>query len=209
MNCPSCGEAVAANAAFCQACGYSLKANSGGDPSAKLRENANAHAHDEEEVHIWEGGYSGKAMIGTWVIAALISIGLLVAAFFLMVPTAMWSWAVAGGVIALIWLILGGNLLLTKWSVNYELTTQRFIHRKGLFSRLVDRLEVIDIDDVSFRQGFIERMVNVGSITIISSDRSHPELHLPGIADVEKVADMIDSVRRKERRRRGLHIEAI
>jgi hypothetical protein len=49
----------------------------------------------------------------------------------------------------------------------------------------------------------------VGTIHISSSDRTHPELLLLGIDDVKRVADLIDDVRRKERRQRGLHIEAI
>ena len=52
-------------------------------------------------------------------------------------------------------------------------------------------------------------MFGVGSIKISSSDRSHPELVLLGIEDVKNIADTIDDVRRKERRRRGLHIESI
>ncbi len=65
------------------------------------------------------------------------------------------------------------------------------------------------MDDVTFVQGIIQRMLSVGTIRVSSSDRTHPELVLLGIDNVEKVADLIDDARRKERRRRGLHIEAI
>ena len=37
-----------------------------------------------------------------------------------------------------------------KMGVYYELTTQRFIHKAGILKRTSDRLEVIDIDDVTF-----------------------------------------------------------
>jgi hypothetical protein len=43
-------------------------------------------------------------------------------------------------------------------------------------------------------------------VTLLSSDKSDPELVLRGITPVAEVADKIDDVRRKERRRRGLHI---
>ena len=79
----------------------------------------------------------------------------------------------------------------------------------GILSRRTDRIELIDIDDVSYVQGIIQRVLGVGSIKISSSDRSHPELTMIGIDQVEKIADMIDDARRLERRRRGLHIEAI
>jgi len=48
----------------------------------------------------------------------------------------------------------------------------------------------------------------VGTIRIISSDRSHPELLLPGIAEVQAVAEKFDFARRSERRR-SLHLEQI
>jgi uncharacterized membrane protein YdbT with pleckstrin-like domain len=96
-----------------------------------------------------------------------------------------------------------------KLTVKYQLTTQRFIHEKGLLKRVTDRIEVIDIDDVSVEQRLIERMVGVGTIKLISSDRSHPVLMLRGIEKVREVAATIDDLRRKERRRRGLHIESI
>ena len=96
-----------------------------------------------------------------------------------------------------------------KLNVNYELTTQRFVHRSGILRRITDRIEAIDMDDVSFEQGIIERLLNVGTIRVISSDRSHPELVLCGIEDVARIAKLIDDTRHKERLRRGLHIEAV
>ena len=68
---------------------------------------------------------------------------------------------------------------------------------------------MIDIDDVTYYQGLVERMLNVGSIKLESSDRTHPELWLRGIDNVGEVADLFDDLRRKERRRRGVHIESI
>jgi hypothetical protein len=74
---------------------------------------------------------------------------------------------------------------------------------------VTDRIEVIDVDDVSCEQGIVERMLGVGTIRIQSSDRTHPELSLLGIENVRQVAELIDDTRRKERQRRGLHIEAV
>jgi len=133
----------------------------------------------------------------------------------------------------LIWLVGAVVYGLRRFGVHYELTSQRFIHQTGILTRDTDRIEVIDIDDVSFTQGpvqrvfgvgritvtssdrshpllhMIGRVFGVGRITVTSSDRSHPLLHMIGIADVKSVAGLIDDVRRKERRRRSLHIEAI
>jgi len=119
------------------------------------------------------------------------------------------NWKIVLLVLGILWVGLALLFLYRKISVRYKLTTQRFIHRSGVLTRVSDRIEVIDIDDVTYHQGLTERLFDVGSIQLVSSDRTHPELWLRGIANVKKVADQIDDLRRKERRRRGLHIESI
>ncbi len=155
---------------------------------------------DDEEQDLWAGGYSAKAMYGTWILGVVVTIGLFVGmAFFLPV----------GFAIPVLWAILLGRLASKKLGVSYELTSQRFIHKTGILKRVTDRIEVIDIDDVTYEQGIVQRMLGVGTIRLSSSDRTHPELTLSGIDGVANVADLIDDIRRKERRKRGLHIESI
>ena len=76
-------------------------------------------------------------------------------------------------------------------------------------SRTRNRIEVIDINDVTLQQGLIERMFNVGTIHMRSSDVTHPDILLPGIEDVGRVTDLIDNTRRAERQRRGVFMENI
>jgi membrane protein YdbS with pleckstrin-like domain len=89
------------------------------------------------------------------------------------------------------------------------MTNQRLIHEHGLLWRQTDRIEAIDIDDVTVTQGPIARMVGVGNVKIVSSDQSTPLFYLRGIDDAREVATMIDEIRRKERRKRGVHIESV
>ncbi|MCC9657315.1 PH domain-containing protein [Rhodopirellula halodulae] len=160
--------------------------------------------HEPEET-LWEGGYSPKAMVGSWIGLTLISIGLLVAAGFIEQLT----FGIALIVIAVLWILVGLSYAAKRLGVHYELTSQRFIHKTGILTRRTDRIEVIDIDDVSYQQGPIQRIFQVGTISITSSDRSDPELELIGINKVGEVAGLIDDIRRSERRRRSLHIESI
>ncbi|MBP87344.1 MAG: hypothetical protein CMJ64_11590 [Planctomycetaceae bacterium] len=172
-------------------------------PADRFKESAETRKDDgsEEEQDLWAGGYSGKAMYGTWVLGGIITVGLGVGAVLGFLPIAI--------AIPVLWIVLGGILAYKKLSVHYELTTQRFIHKSGILKRVTDRIEVIDIDDVTYEQGVVQRMLDVGTIRLSSSDRTHPELVLTGIDEVAKIADMVDDIRRKERRRRGLHIETI
>jgi hypothetical protein len=89
------------------------------------------------------------------------------------------------------------------------LTTQRFIHESGILRRVNNRIEVLDIDDITFEQGLFERLTGVGTIRIMSHDRSDPDLVLRGIQNVPAVAKLMDDARLAERRRRGLHVEQI
>jgi uncharacterized membrane protein YdbT with pleckstrin-like domain len=145
------------------------------------------------------------AMLGSAVLLAVASIALVVVAVIYEVPTLTISLIL----IAVAWLILGVIYAARRFGISYELTTQRFIHQKGLLSRRTDRIEVIDIDDVSFFQGPVQRILGIGTIDIASSDQSHPHLKMPGIADVKGVAGLIDDVRRKERKSRSLHIQTM
>jgi uncharacterized membrane protein YdbT with pleckstrin-like domain len=159
----------------------------------------------DTEQTLWEGNYSPMAMLGYAVSLAIASIALVVVAVIYEVPTLTISLLI----IAVAWLILGAIYAARRFGIHYELTTQRFIHQKGLLSRRTDRIEVIDIDDVSFFQGPVQRILGIGTIDIASSDQSHPHLKMPGIADVKVVAGLIDDVRRKERKSRSLHIQTM
>lgn len=163
---------------------------------------------EEQEEELWEGRYSSRAMIGKWVLASFITVVLLIAIFLIGMDKG-WLWLTWLVICVAMWGGFAMQLAYRKLTYKYRLTTQRFIHESGLLKRVTDRIEVIDIDDVSFEQRIVERMLGVGTIKITSSDRSHPELYMRGIENVKEVAGQIDDTRRKERRRRGLHIESI
>jgi uncharacterized membrane protein YdbT with pleckstrin-like domain len=112
-------------------------------------------------------------------------------------------------IVVVLWLSLLGYLLYERLSVEYTLTNHRFIHQTGILRRVTNRIETIDIDDVTFEQGIIERMFGVGTIRLLSSDTSDPKLFLKGIDDVKRVANLIDDARRSERRKRGMYIESV
>lgn len=183
-----------------------------GDAKEKFLQAANDRAEatpsSASERSLWKGGYSGKAMYGTWLLSAVVTIAALVA-LWMFGDRHRAVWPAGGAALVAWWCIAIGTYIYRRMSVHYELTSQRFIHQRGILVRRTDRIEVIDIDDVSFTQGIVQRMLGVGTINVISSDRSHPELRLTGIDQVGTVSNMIDDVRRDERRRRSLHIESV
>jgi membrane protein YdbS with pleckstrin-like domain len=162
-------------------------------------------APQPNEEELWSGTYSGRAMVGPAVGLGVLTIAGLIGASF----AGPIGWSIAGIAALVLWVIFGLVLVYRKLSVRYRLTTFRFFHETGLLSRTRNRIEVIDINDVTLRQGLIERMFNVGTIHIRSSDVTHPDIFLPGIEDVGRVTDLIDNTRRAERQRRGVFMENI
>lgn len=157
------------------------------------------------ETSLWEGNYSPRALIGPASGPLLLSVGLAIATAVYGAP----DWRISASLSLLGWAWVIAIYLFRRLSISYELTSQRFIHQSGLLRRRTDRIEVIDIDDVSFVQGPFERMLGIGTIQVSSTDRTDPLLVMPGIADVRRVAGMIDDVRRRERRRRSVHIQSM
>lgn len=179
-------------------------------PAERFANQANKMMGDDDpEVDLWKGSFSPKSMTGAWILAAIVTVTLLAVILFTSLRNYQWVWWIALAAIAIYWLYLLCLLTYRKLSMHYELTSQRLKHREGIFVRALDRIELIDIDDVMYKQGPIQALLNVGNITIKSSDSSHPELIMYGIADIRTVADKIDDARRAERRKRGLHIEAV
>jgi len=161
---------------------------------------------DEEEQDLWQGGYSGKDMYETWILYAVITLLLLILSVW--AQTAWVSWA-SVMVVILLWLYGALTLLYRKLSVSYRVTNRRLLHEKGFLWRITDRIELIDIDDVTLKQSPIDRLCGVGTIVITSSDRTDPVLVMPGIKDARRVVDLIDDARLKERRRRAVHLEQV
>lgn len=207
MNCSQCGATVPAGAAFCPQCGNALE---GGNVHAAANLQPGAARRNGREVpeeDLWIGRYSSKAMIGPFMGGALLVVLGLVAASFVGPP----AWLIVGAAALLIFAYLGLQLFYRRMSVEYRLTTHRLVLHKGILSRSDDRILLVDVDDITVRQGFVERMLNIGTITLNTSDESTKAqgkgvLVMSGIEDVRHVGDVLDEARRTERSRRGLYM---
>ena len=219
--CPSCQADVPDGSVYCPVCGTRLEASSttasGSPPEASnppaqgtarmAPRAASPNAGGDKEHELWSGGYSPKAMLGPALGAALLTVALLVAGGLLSADSMVWI--VIAVVIVLAWAWLGVVLACRRLGVSYRLTDQRLVHKSGILRRTTDRIEVIDMDDITFEQDLVSRLIGIGTIRIKSSDISHPEFLMKGIDQVERVSNLVDKARRDERVRRGLHVESI
>jgi PH (Pleckstrin Homology) domain-containing protein len=187
--------------------------------SDRLRDTAKLH-HDAPDdpamkpANPWtEGGYSGKAMRGHFILAWAVTVLFLGFGIWLSftnrMPGDFWTkiiWGLLALMPAAFWCWLGCAYIYRVWTIKYRLVTYRFYHEEGIFRRVKDVIEVIDIDDIKLERTLWDRIVNggVGTVIIGSSDASHPELKLRGLEEPERVFESIDEVRRKQRVERGL-----
>lgn len=218
MQCPQCGRELPEDSQFCPHCGERLRAAPiAAAPTAAevLHPTVASQRVEQDPTHfggaappeeqLWSGRYSPKAMFGTLVGAAIISV-------LVFLGVLIW-WRSVGGFTTLIigllllWGAFGVTLLYRRVNVSYRLTRYRLFHEHGILGRVTNRMETIDIDDVTVEQSLLNRLLNVGTIIVRSSDRTEPILRLRGIENVKDVADLIDNTRRAERQRRGLHLE--
>jgi membrane protein YdbS with pleckstrin-like domain len=228
MKCPGCGIEVVDKSVYCHKCGERLDSSAGEEtfspqsdaaetpttettpPTAteRIREGLQPQRGGAEpkEQELWQGGYCVKAMAGAWALTLLASVVILIFGFW-RGNRVIW-WCVLIAILAL-WLYQLVVLLRRRLGVHYRLTTQRFFHESGIFIHTTDLIEVIDMDDITYRQTLIDRLTGVGTIRLVSSDRSHPDLSINGIENVHKVAAMFHDARHAERIRRGLHIEQV
>jgi membrane protein YdbS with pleckstrin-like domain len=213
MKCNQCGADVPASSAFCPRCGAQLRAAAGA-PSGAARMQPAALA-DVPEEELWSGGYSWHAMTGTFVLATIVTMTAIVGGTFF--PP--FGTLIGIGLAVLMYAYLGIELLFRRMAVRYRLTSQRLIIERGVLGRTNDRVLVVEIDDLSVKQGAFERMFNVGSIVLDTKDKNTLDgtspnssvrtgegiLTMSGIENPSYVADLIDKARHAERTRRGLY----
>jgi hypothetical protein len=217
MKCPVCNAEAGKSATFCQQCGAKLPLVEGGPARAAavadvarpqpvpgtdtVATGRRRGPVDVAEETLWEGSYSPKAMLGLSVIAVIASIAIIV----LGAMYGYLGWALAGA--GLLWLFVLARLAVRRLGISYKLTNQMFYHRRGVLTRSTDRIELIEVHDVTYHQGLFDRLVGTGRIKIASSDRTDPTFFLLGVENVEQVAQMIDKARRGEQVRRGRRID--
>jgi membrane protein YdbS with pleckstrin-like domain len=219
MTCSQCGAEAPANAAFCPKCGAQLgRATAAGippAPAARMQGGvAQGAARDVPEEELWSGSYSPKTMTGWYIVLGILAIVGIVVTYNLD-PNAWIAIAIGAGVIIA---GLGLYAAYKHMSVRYQLTTHRFVIQSGVLSRTDNRILLVDVDDISVHQGMVERMFNLGTIHLRTTDETTREespdkkdpvkglVIMDGIENPRQVADLIDESRRAERTRRGVYM---
>jgi uncharacterized membrane protein YdbT with pleckstrin-like domain len=186
ITCPDCGRDVSTLAAACPHCGRPIS------PSGFVVPTAMPAA----EETLWKGSPSWRVLIGKVVMMVLTVIVIPAAAIFVDTQTAgggnitkIGWWATA--LLLLIQLIGLLLAMLRLQSTHYTVTNQRVLIEQGILSKSLSEIDLRSIDDTQFFQSFNERLLGIGNVTLVSSDKALPTTVLRGIHNPRNVRETI------------------
>lgn len=90
-------------------------------------------------------------------------------------------------------------------STKYKITNQRIIVESGLIGKRQEEVELGRVKDYKVNQTLTEKLQNIGSIIVISTDESTPEMKLDGIESPMAVKEIIRNAVREYRSRLNIH----
>jgi uncharacterized membrane protein YdbT with pleckstrin-like domain len=76
-------------------------------------------------------------------------------------------------------------------STSYTVTNQRVMIEQGIVAKTVDEIDLRYIDDSLFHQSIGDRILGIGSVTLLSSDKTTPRTTLRSIREPRKVRELI------------------
>lgn len=146
-------------------------------PNAPHRE-----ADDREEIY-YQGSPMVRGNLGKIILWAIVGVLLIAAPVVFYVVSnprhfPIW-WATLALVVAgLIMLFI--PYLIVK-SVRYRITNYRIDFERGIFGKKIDTLELWHVEDIRFDQSFLDRIMGVGNLMIVSADETTPQLRMTGL----------------------------
>ncbi len=129
-----------------------------------------------------------------WTVVAIAAV---VAAFMMTDGTTTW---IALGATALLWLLLVTRPVVRWLTTQYVLTTERIVVRHGLVARTGREIPLENINDVSFTQSIVERLLGYGDLLIESAGETG-QSRLGDIPDPEAFQSELYRIREQ----RSLH----
>jgi len=204
VTCPDCGHQVSTAAVACPQCNRPI--------AAQVAAPAAATALNEEVV--WEGVPSLKAMASEAVMTGVFAIGLplVVGLGFdpLLSLLAQLGRPVADAVdtnrptirlvlTVAVTLLVVARLVKLAWhaavlrSHRYKVSNQRILLETGVLSKRIDEVDMRTIEDIEFRQRFLERMLGIGDIAIVAADKGMARFRLLAVENPRDVRELIRS----------------
>jgi membrane protein YdbS with pleckstrin-like domain len=162
-------------------------------------------AGDTEEIY-YQGSPMIRGAIGRIFLWALLGILMLAAPIAFKMLSKEHEWPVwwltlAFVVVGLILLCI--PVLIVK-SVRYRISNYRIDYERGILGKRIDTLELWHVEDIQFRQSFLDRILGVGNLTVISHDDTTPRLDMRGVPNPRPLFDTLKQRIIAVKRQRGV-----
>jgi uncharacterized membrane protein YdbT with pleckstrin-like domain len=180
MRCPQCGNDNQQGAAFCSRCGTRVFA----PKPAAVREYALATFRPS--LWYYANGFVVGGIIMTFG-------GRLLAGKFQNVQAPPRAGFTVIGIGALIWIVT----MIRARTVNWSLTSDRLIEKRGLVASRRREMELADIRSVEVAKRVFQRMFGLGDVTIASAASADYAIRLNDIYDPDLAAETIRKARLK------------
>ncbi|MDQ3282450.1 MAG: PH domain-containing protein [Acidobacteriota bacterium] len=202
ITCPDCGRDVSTLATACPHCGRPSPAGMVPPPASGMAaplHGAAAPRIAAREETLWQGTPSPTLLAGHifMILVVLIGIPLLARFFGSTMPDESRAESLKhfAFIAAAILVTIQALMLLVAWirlrSTSYTITNQRVLIEQGVFTKTVDELDLRYLDDSQFMQTFVDRILGIGDVTLISSDKTSPRTTLRSVKDPRAVREMI------------------
>lgn len=115
---------------------------------------------------------------------------------------------VAGlGLVILVMLILLMKVVKLKMT-HYEVSAERIEWSRGILDRKVDNLDMFRVIDLKLRRSLLDCIVGVGTVALITTDKTDPEFTFEKIRNSRRLYDIIKKASLEADRRTGVvHLE--
>jgi hypothetical protein len=160
-------------------------------------------ADDSEEVY-FSGSPLLRAEVGKLTLWWVIGVVLIALPF-------LWRGLASGWPPAIVWgicLILGAIAILLpvakQRTIHFRVSNYRIDYERGLLSKNIDTLELWHVEDINFHQSILDRLLDTGTITILSHDETTPQLILRGIPNPRPLFETLKQRVIAVKRQRGV-----
>jgi len=89
-------------------------------------------------------------------------------------------------------------------TIRYRITNYRIDFERGWLGKTIDTLELWHVEDIRYHQTLLDRLLNVGTITVISHDESLPRLELKGLPNPRPLFETLKQRVIAVKRQRGV-----
>jgi membrane protein YdbS with pleckstrin-like domain len=92
--------------------------------------------------------------------------------------------------------------------IYYEVTAERVEWGRGIFDRRVDNLDMFRVIDLRMRRSLLDCIFGIGTVTLITTDKTDPEFVFERIRRPRRLYDVIKKASLEADKRRGVvHLE--